>query len=152
MAAGGRVAEAQVYRGGTCTGGNRSPALTWSGAPAATRSFAVILFDPDARNGAGWWHWVVFDLPAGTTGLSPGAGSGGGLPAGAMQAVNGFGIAGYGGPCPPPGTAPHHYQLTVWALDVAHLPAGPGDGAAAVAQLIEQHALDRAGLVALYGR
>ncbi len=146
LASGGTVAAAQVY--GSCGGGNRAPALSWLGAPDGTRSFAVILFDPDARRGSGWWHWVVFDIPADAGGLPPG----GILPDGATPARNDFGGAGYGGPCPPAGDAPHHYQLTVWALDVARLPAEPGESAAAVARLIESHALDRAGIVARYGR
>ncbi len=146
MVAGGTVAVSQVF--GRCGGGNRAPALSWSGAPDGTRSFAVTLFDPDARNGDGWWHWVVYDIPAAAGGLP----ADGMLPAGAIPARNDFGIAGYGGPCPPAGDSPHHYQLTVWALDVAHLPAGPGAAAAAVARLIESHALDHAGIVARYGR
>ncbi len=146
LSSGGTVAASQVY--GRCGGGNHAPALSWSGAPDGTRSFAVTLFDPDARHGGGWWHWVVFDIPADAGGLP----AGGILPPGATQARNDFGSAEYGGPCPPAGDTPHHYQLTVWALDVAHLPAGPGDGAAEVARLIESHALDRAGIVARYGR
>jgi phosphatidylethanolamine-binding protein (PEBP) family uncharacterized protein len=66
---GGTIANEQVYKGYGCTGGNVSPALSWSGAPAATKSFAVHMFDPDAPTGSGWWHWVVFNIPAGTTSL-----------------------------------------------------------------------------------
>ena len=58
------IANEQVFKGFGCTGGNISPALSWSGAPAATKSFAVSIYDPDAPTGSGWWHWVVFNIPA----------------------------------------------------------------------------------------
>src|SRR4029077_614461 len=64
-----------IYNDNGCNGGNTSPELHWSGAPPDTKSFAVTLFDPDARNGAGFWHWLVFDINAKTTSLEPGAGA-----------------------------------------------------------------------------
>src|SRR5215217_4024651 len=75
------------------TGANKSPALAWSDAPADAKSFAVTVYDPDAPTGSGWWHWVVFNIPAGTTGLPEGAGDAKGvsLPAGAVQSVTDFG-------------------------------------------------------------
>ena len=71
---GGTVANEQVFKGFGCTGGNISPALSWSGAPSGTKSFAVTIYDPDAPTGSGWWHWVVFNVPAGTASLPKGAG------------------------------------------------------------------------------
>src|SRR5262245_1957323 len=68
------VANEQVYNDFGCTGGNVSPALSWSGAPANTKSFALTVFDPDAPTGSGWWHWVVVDIPANTTQLPKGWG------------------------------------------------------------------------------
>ncbi len=71
---GGTIVNEQVFKGFGCTGGNVSPALSWSGAPSGTKSFAVAIYDPDAPTGSGWWHWVVFNLPPGTASLPKGAG------------------------------------------------------------------------------
>jgi len=106
----GKLASAQVFNGMGCTGGNTSPALAWTGAPAAAKSFAVTIYDPDAPTGSGWWHWVVYNLPATTTSLPAGAGDASKnlLPAGAVQGNTDFGAPGYGGACPPAGDKPHH--------------------------------------------
>lgn len=121
--AGGTIPHQFSYNGYGCDGRNSSPQLTWKGAPSETKSFALTVFDPDARSGQGWWHWVVFNLPAATTGLPAGAGAGSGdlMPRGSVQGRSDFQTVGYGGPCPPPGEAPHHYVFTVYALDVDHL-------------------------------
>src|SRR5277367_3829230 len=66
---GATIANEQVFKGFGCSGGNISPALSWSGAPSGTKSFALSIFDPDAPTGSGWWHWVAFNLPPGTTSL-----------------------------------------------------------------------------------
>ncbi|MBO2456202.1 YbhB/YbcL family Raf kinase inhibitor-like protein [Actinomadura violacea] len=108
-----------------CTGGNVPPRLSWSGAPTGTRSFAVTMFDRDAPTGSGFWHWSVRDLPA--TAAS--------VPANAAAGVNDAGTAGYQGPCPPAGDRPHHYEITVLALDVADagVPATAGPAMASFA-------------------
>jgi len=72
--AGQKLASAQVFSGMGCTGSNMSPALEWHGAPATTKSYAITLYDPDAPTGSGWWHWVVYNIPASTTKLAAGAG------------------------------------------------------------------------------
>ena len=150
---GGKFADEQVYRGpgGDCTGGNVSPALSWSGAPKRTKSFAVSMYDPDAPTGSGFWHWWVADLPADTTGLPKGAGSGTGLPAGAIQVRNDFGSVGYGGPCPPKGR-PHHFQITVYALDVDKLGVDANASPAVAGFNVHGHTLAKATLTGLYGR
>ena len=99
-----------------CTGGNQAPRLHWRGAPAGTKSFVVTMFDPDAPSGSGFWHWLTWDIPSGTTWLDAAA-----LPAGAVAGTNDAGLTGYLGPCPPPGDRIHRYQLTVYALDVSSL-------------------------------
>ncbi|WP_405436464.1 YbhB/YbcL family Raf kinase inhibitor-like protein [Streptomyces avidinii] len=98
-----------------CTGDNRQPRLSWSGAPQATRSYAITMFDPDAPTGAGFWHWLVWDVPVGDTGMDTR------LPAGAVTGANDSGSTGYLGPCPPVGDLTHHYEITVYALDVPTL-------------------------------
>ena len=143
---GGPVPTEQVAN--DCGGKNRSPALTWSNAPAGTKSFAITLLDLDAPGG-NFWHWVVFDLSPQVNQLSAGASTG--LPANAKQTLNDYGKPGYGGPCPPPGST-HHYILTVYALDVDHLPAATGAAPGQVAVLVVKHALAKATITVRYGR
>lgn len=100
-----------------CGGGNVSPDLHWTGAPANTKSFVLTEFDPDAPTGVCFWHWTVANIPASVTGLGAGAA----LPAGAVAGLTDYGIAGYQGPCPPQGDGPHHYKFTVSALDIPAL-------------------------------
>ena len=106
-------------------GANASPQLSWSGFPPETKSFAVTVFDPDAAS-PGFWHWVVFNLPASVTSLDAGAGAvGTRLPGGATTLSNDAGQRGYYGAGPPRGTGPHRYQFIVHAVDVAGLDVGP---------------------------
>lgn len=151
---GGTIAAAQVFSGMGCTGSNISPALEWSGAPAGTKSFALTVYDPDAPTGSGWWHWVVYNIPASATKLAAGAGDPKKnlLPAGAAQGNTDFGMPGYGGPCPPAGDKPHHYHFTVYALNTDKLDIPAGATAAYVGFNVHGHLLGKAELVALYGR
>jgi Raf kinase inhibitor-like YbhB/YbcL family protein len=153
---GATIAADQVFKGFGCTGNNVSPSLSWSGAPAAAKSFAVSIYDPDAPTGSGWWHWVVFNIPAGTTSLPKGAGDpkGKGMPKGAIQSRTDFGADGYGGPCPPAGDKPHHYQITVFAVDVDKLPDAKDHNASAalVGFDLHFHTLAKATITGLYGR
>lgn len=148
------IAEAQVANGFGCAGGNRSPALIWSDPPAGTRSFAVTAYDPDAPTGSGWWHWVLFNLPASTTDLPAGAGGpdGPALPAGAVQSRTDTGTPGYFGPCPPPGDAPHRYVFTVHALKVERLDLPPDSSGALVGFNLTANRLGQATITARYGR
>ena len=141
---GATIADAQVFKGFGCTGNNVSPALSWSGAPATTKSFAVSIYDPDAPTGSGWWHWVVFNIPANVTSL----------PKGAVQSRTDFGADGYGGPCPPKGDQPHHYQITVFAVDVDKLPDAKDHNASAalVGFDLHFHTLAKGTLTGVYGR
>jgi Raf kinase inhibitor-like YbhB/YbcL family protein len=155
MPGGGTIDETFVYNGFGCKGGNLSPALTWRDPPAGTRSYAILLHDPDApTGGAGFWHWVVYDIPANVTGLPQGTGakSGSGLPAGAKQVANDFGVPGYGGPCPPKGDKPHHYNFTIYALKVDKLALPPHATASVAGFMINANVLDKATLTGTYGR
>jgi len=147
LADNGLVPREHVYSG--CNGLNRSPALSWTGAPAGTKSFAVTVFDPDAPHQGGWWHWLVFDIPADAKGLAENAGDA--LPLGAVQSRSDFGTAAYGGPCPPPGK-PHRYVFTVYALKTANLAATANDPPVKVDAAIRKNALAKASITAKYGR
>lgn len=134
-------------------GDNVSPDLAWSGAPAGTKSFALTMYDPDAPTGSGWWHWVVYDIPASASGLTLGAGSGGSaLPAGAKQGRTDFGTPGYGGAAPPPGHGPHRYLFTLYALNTEKLDVAPDATAAMIGFMIHFAKLGEAKLTAIYQR
>ena len=133
-----------------CSGGNRSPHLQWTDAPAGTKSYAVMCFDPDAPTGSGFWHWVVVNIPASVTALPQDAGNpaSGKLPAGALQTRTDFGPPGYGGPCPPDG--PHRYQFTVFAVSAETLPVTADTSAAIVGFQLNFNSLARATLMGMY--
>ena len=109
-----------------CTGDDRSPALAWSGAPQATKSFALIVEDPDAPAGT-FIHWVAYNIPARVTSLPASLPKDAEIPGGGKNGINGFDHIGYNGPCPPPGKM-HHYHFRLFALDSA---LSPGDNASA---------------------
>lgn len=138
-----------------CSGGNLSPHLVWTDPPAGTKSFALLVHDPDApTGGSGFWHWQAIDIPATARELPQGAGAEGSktLPAGARQLENDYGSAAYGGPCPPPGASPHRYNFTLYALDVEKLDAPKNAKPAVVGFTVNHHALAKATLTARYGR
>ena len=101
-------------------GKDLSPQLSWSGAPAETRSYTVTMYDPDAPSGSGFWHWAVADIPPSVTELPTGAGdvTGDHLPAGAVQLPNDVRWARFIGAGPPPGDGRHRYVIVVQALGI----------------------------------
>jgi len=123
----------------TCRGADVSPPLEWSGEPAGTRSFALVVDDPDAPVGT-WTHWLLFDIPPGVHTLPQGhkPGSLG------LDGTNDFGKRGYGGPCPPKGHGPHRYFFKLHALDVDALGLPPGVKAAPLARALKGRALAEA--------
>jgi Raf kinase inhibitor-like YbhB/YbcL family protein len=150
---GARIAEAQVFKGFGCEGSNISPSLKWSGAPAGTKSFALTVYDPDAPTGSGWWHWIMFNIPASVTTLPAGAGdpAAGKAPQGAVQSRTDFGKPGYGGPCPPKGDKPHRYIFTVYALKVDKIDADADASGALVGYMLNANKLGKASFTATYG-
>lgn len=146
VAQGASLALTQVYA--QCGGGNVAPALAWTGAPPAAKSFAVTLFDPDAQGSQGWWHWIAYDIPAGTSALP----RGGALPAGAENGRNDFGHKRFDGACPPNGSGAHHYQFTVWAMPTATLGVDADATGEAIEPYLKAHALASATLTAMYER
>ncbi|MFF2550156.1 YbhB/YbcL family Raf kinase inhibitor-like protein [Nocardia sp. NPDC058058] len=112
----------QVSALGGAGGKDISPQLSWSGFPAETKSFTVTVYDPDAPTASGFWHWVVANIPAGTTSLETGQGSkGGNLPEGAVVLRNDAGLHEYTGAFPPAGHGPHRYFVVVHAVGVDKL-------------------------------
>ena len=142
------------FNGFGCSGENKSPALQWSGAPAGTKSFAVTVYDPDAPTGSGWWHWSVINVPADVATLQPDAGAAGGanLPKGASHVRIDYGVAAWGGMCPPPGDKPHRYIFTVHALKTEKLEIPADATAALTGYMINANALGKASFTATYGR
>ena len=137
-----------------CAGGNKSPHLAWSGAPAGTKSFAVTCFDPDAPTGSGFWHWLVINIPANVTELPLDAGqrSSSKLPNGALATRTDFGAPGYGGPCPPPGDHPHRYLFTVFAVGAESLQAAADTSAAVIGFQLHFNTLAKAAIMGFYKR
>jgi len=135
-----------------CAGGNKSPQLSWTGAPDGTKSFALTCYDPDAPTGCGFWHWVVVNIPPDVTSLPLGAGSGDGLPDGALQTRTDFGVPGYAGPCPPEGDHPHRYVFSLHAVSQDSLPVDADTSAAVIGFQLNYNTLETAKLMGLYKR
>ena len=154
FANGATIPMAQVFNSFGCTGDDQSPALRWTGEPAGTKSFAVTIYDPNAPTGSGWWHWIVFNIPANVHSLPPNAGAANSttLPAGAVQGRSDFGFSNYGGPCPPVGDKPHHYQITVYALKVDKLPLDSSASGAMVGYYLHFNTITKARMTGRYGR
>lgn len=148
---GGTLHRDQVNR--RCGGHDVSPALKWHDAPLGTKSYVLLMHDPDAPKAGGFWHWVVYDIPASVKSLPAGAGDAHKhmMPAGAVQALSDFGTRGYGGPCPPPGR-PHRYFIRLYAMPDAKLNVPAGATATIIAAYADAMALGRAQLMVRYGR
>lgn len=127
----------------TCDGNNISPPLQWEGAPAGTKSFALIVDDPDAPNKV-WTHWVAYNIPASVTESPEGH-----APSGSVQGMNDFGHARYGGPCPPSGS--HRYFFRLYALDQP-LALAKGATREDVEIAMRSHILEEAQLMGTYQR
>jgi Raf kinase inhibitor-like YbhB/YbcL family protein len=144
--------EQAIPRRYTCDGEDRSPELRWSGAPAGTRSLALIVQDPDAPDPAApqrvYTHWVLYDLPPTSSGLAEDVAAAA-LPAGTREGTNDWNRTGWGGPCPPIGR--HRYYFRLHALDVLL-----GDIGAPTRQALERamhgHVLEVAELMGTYER
>ena len=145
---GGAISDKQVFNSFGCSGGNVSPDLEWDNPPAGTKSFALMVHDPDAPTGSGWWHWVVYNIPATARALP----EGGPVPTGAVQGNTDFGSAGWGGPCPPAGSGDHHYNFTLFALKVDKLDLPANATAAFVGFNVHGNMLGQAKLTGIYDR
>ena len=152
--AGATLTEEQVFDGFGCSGKNQSPALKWTPGTKGTKSYAITVYDPDAPTGSGWWHWVVYNIPANVTDLAYGAGDATGklLPPEALQGRTDYGTHAYGGACPPKGDKPHRYIFTVHALKIEKIDAPAEASAALIGFMINANALEKASITAKYGR
>ncbi len=141
------AADAEIPSAYTCEGADRAPALAWQGAPEATKSFALVVDDPDAPDPKApqttWVHWVAYNIPATAASLP----EGGTLPAGAREGLNDWKRPGYGGPCPPVGR--HRYFFKLYALDT-ELPDLATPTKAVLEKAMEGHLLAKAELVGTY--
>jgi hypothetical protein len=149
---GATLSEQQVANGFGCTGGNLSPQLSWNSPPKGTRSFAVTVFDPDAPTGSGWWHWVVWNIPASISELPAGIGQSASLPEGSMSGRTDVGTPGYFGACPPKGDKPHRYIFKVHALKVEKLELPEDPMPALVGFMLNANSLGTASLTVKYRR
>ncbi len=136
-----------VFNGFGCSGENVSPSLSWTNAPAGTKSFAVTVYDPDAPTGSGWWHWTVVNIPATVMKIEEGK-----IPAGAVEGRTDFGKAGWGGACPPQGDKPHRYIFTVFALKTDKLDVNADSSGALAGFMINGNSLGKASFTVKYGR
>ena len=144
---------AHEFQGFGCTGENRSPQLSWSGAPKGTKVFAVTAYDPDAPTGSGWWHWQLVNIPKNVSSLHAGSGDASKnlMPKGSTHINNDYGIAGFGGACPPKGHGAHRYQFTVHALS-QKLDLPENASGALAGYMIHAHSLDSSTIEVLYKR
>lgn len=150
----GQATRAHEFNGFGCVGENTSPQLSWENAPEGTQSFAITMYDPDAPTGSGWWHWLVFDIPAGVNELVSNAGNVAAklAPANAIQSITDYGAKGYGGPCPPEGHGLHQYIITVYALKTDKLGLDENTNPAVVGYYLWNNTLAKASIVAYYQR
>lgn len=148
----------QVFKGFGCDGKNISPPLVWTGAPKDTKSFAITVYDPDAPTGSGWWHWVMFNIPADVTSVEADAGNSSLTPStapkGSIQSRTDFGAPGFGGACPPVGSVkkPHRYIFTVHALKTDKLALDANASGALVGYMLNANKIATASFTARYGR
>ena len=141
--------ESSIPQQFSCDGRNISPELSWSSAPAGTKSFALIMHDPDAPIEGGYTHWLVYNIPAAAHHLPENVPNQDKLPGGGMQGRNDSGKYGYTGPCPPSGT--HRYYFRLYALD-SELDSRAGASKAGFEKAIEGHVLAKAELLGRYKR
>jgi len=123
----------------TCAGADLSPAIEWSGAPAGTKSFALIVDDPDAPGGV-WNHWLLFNIPSTVHAIAQGYKPGKLGESGS----NDFGKPGYNGPCPPKDRGEHRYYFKIFALDVPQLNLKKGASRAELDRAIHGHIVGQA--------
>ncbi len=137
----------QVYKGYGCEGGNVSPELNWTNPPVNTKSFAIVCHDPDAPKENGWYHWLVVNIPSDIRSIKEG-----GKIKGSLETITDFKTYGYGGACPPVGHGVHHYNFTVYALDIEKLDISKDAKPKEAEDKILSHAVAKSTITALFER
>lgn len=149
IAHGSFMSKAFEFNGFGCSGENKSPQLSWSGAPRGTQAYAIMAYDPDAPTGSGWWHWQVVNIPANVTSIA--SGSSKINDKAVIDIANDYGIKGFSGACPPEGHGAHRYQFTVYALSKKlELPANASG--ALTGYMVKANTLASSTIEALYKR
>lgn len=147
-----QVREEQFFNGFGCDGENISPKLVWAYAPKNTKSFAITIFDKDAKTGSGWWHWIVYNIPADINSVENGASNHEKImPKGAIETINDYGTSGYGGVCVL-NNEKHNYVITIYALNVDKLDLPKKATPAMVRYYINQHKIATATINVFYGK
>ena len=142
-----QLPNAQVYNGYGCNGSNVSPQLSWNTPPINTKSFAIICHDPDAPTPTGWYHWLVVNIPLSVKSISQGE-----KIKGATETITDFKTIGYGGACPPKGHGIHHYNFTIYALDVEKLDVDKNEAPTEVEKKVIAHSIAKSTITGLYER
>ena len=138
---------AQVYKGYGCNGENISPQLAWMNPPSNTKSYAIICHDPDAPRENGWYHWLVVNIPSSVTSIKQGE-----KIKNATETITDFKTVGYGGACPPVGHGIHHYNFTIYALNVEKLDIKDTTPPKEVESLVISHSIAKSTISALFER
>lgn len=137
----------QVYNGYGCKGGNVSPDLSWINAPKNTKSFALICHDPDAPKENGWYHWLVVNIPISVNSVKKGA-----KIDNSLETITDFNTPGYNGACPPKNYGIHHYNFTIYALDVEKIDVNENTAPIEVERIVKSHAIAKSTLTGLFER
>ena len=145
---GGIMSVEQVYKGGGCTGMNISPDLKWENAPSDTKSFALIVHDPDAPVANGWYHWIVLNIPVNITNFEKGIK----IRPPMIETMTSFNETGYGGACPPIGHGVHHYNFVIYALDTLFDSSIKTKKPVEIEKEVQAHSIKSAKITALYQR
>ena len=137
----------QVYNGYGCTGGNVSPELSWNNPPQNAKSFAIICHDPDAPRPNGWYHWLVVNIPINERKIERA-----GKITGSLETITDFETSGFGGACPPVGHGIHHYNFTIYALDVEKLDVTENTPPKEVEEIVIKHSIAKSTITGLFER
>ena len=147
LAHNGQLPNNQVYKTYGCNGGNLSPQLSWDNPPLNTKSFALICHDPDAPKENGWYHWLVVNIPSDIKSIPQG-----GKIKDSLETITDFKTTGFGGACPPIGHGIHHYNFTIYALNIEKLDVKKEDNPVDVENKVKEHALAKSTITGLFER
>lgn len=147
-----QIREEQVFDGFDCDGQNLSPKLVWKNIPEGTKSFAITMYNKDAKTGSGWWHWVIYNIPNDTNSIEDNASRNKKfMPKGSIEGVNDYGEYGYGGVCPPIGVK-QKFIITIYALNIEKIDLPKKASAAMIGLYLNDYKIGTATISAFYKR